>query len=112
MNTMNHQGYTARVEFDERDNIFVGRILGVRAIISFHGQTVKELRKQFEHAVEDYLAECSERGVTAEKPASGRLLLRLAPEVHGRAMVVAQASGKSLNQWVAETLERAVAAAT
>ncbi len=110
MNTMNHQGYTARIEFDERDNIFVGRILGVRAIISFHGQTVKELRKQFEHAVDDYLAECSERGVSPEKPASGKLLLRLTPEVHGRAMVVAQASGMSLNQWVAETLERAVAA--
>jgi predicted HicB family RNase H-like nuclease len=105
---MNHQGYTARIEYDERDNIFVGRILGVRAIISFHGQTVKELRKEFELAVDDYLAECSEKGLSPEKPASGKLLLRVSPEVHGRAMVVAQASGKSLNQWLAEVLERAV----
>ncbi len=108
MNSMNHQGYTARIEYDERDNIFVGRILGIRAIISFHGQTVKELRKAFEHAVDDYLVECTEKGMSPEKPASGKLLLRLTPEVHGRAMVVAQASGKSLNQWVAELLERAV----
>ena len=108
MNTMSHQGYTARIEFDERDDIFVGRILGLRAIISFHGETVEELRKAFEHAIDDYLAECAEKGVSPEKPASGRLLLRLPPEVHGRAMVVAQAAGKSLNQWVAETLERAV----
>ena len=64
MNSMNHQGYTARIKYDERDNIFVGRILGIRAIISFHGQTVKELRKEFEHAVDDYLAECSEKGVS------------------------------------------------
>lgn len=28
MNTMTHKGYTARIEFDERDNIFVGRVLG------------------------------------------------------------------------------------
>jgi predicted HicB family RNase H-like nuclease len=110
MNTMNHQGYTARIEYDERDNIFVGRILGVRAIISFQGQTVKELRKEFEHAVDDYLAECSEKGVNPEKPASGKLLLRVSPEIHGRAMVVAQSAGKSLNQWVAEVLERAVTA--
>lgn len=108
MNTMSHKGYTARIEFDERDDIFVGRILGLRAIISFHGETVEELRKAFEHAIDDYLAECAEKGVSPEKPASGRLLLRLPPEVHGRAMVVAQAAGKSLNQWVAETLERAV----
>lgn len=110
MNSMNHQGYTARIEYDERDNIFVGRILGIRAIISFHGQTVKELRKEFEHAIDDYLAECTERSVSPEKPASGKLLLRLTPEMHGRAMVVAQASGKSLNQWVADLLERAVTA--
>ncbi len=110
MNSMNDQGYTARIDYDARDNIFVGRILGIRAIISFHGQTVKELRKEFEHAVDDYLAECAEKNVSPEKPASGKLLLRVSPEVHSRAIVVAQASGKSLNQWVAEILERAVIA--
>jgi predicted HicB family RNase H-like nuclease len=110
MNTMNHKSYSARIEYDERDNIFVGRILGLRSIISFHGQTVKELRKEFEHAIDDYLAECAEKGVSPEKPASGKLLLRLPPEIHGRAMVIAQARGKSLNQWVTETLERAVTA--
>ena len=40
MNTMPHKGYTARIEFDERDNIFVGRVLGLRTLISFHGETV------------------------------------------------------------------------
>lgn len=110
MNSMTYQGYTARIEYDERDDIFVGRILGIRAIISFHGQTVDELRRKFQHAVDDYLAECSEKGVDPAKPASGKLLLRVSPEIHGRAMVVAQASGKSLNQWVAEVLERAVTA--
>jgi predicted HicB family RNase H-like nuclease len=37
MNTMTYKGHTARVEYDERDNLFVGRILGIRNIISFHG---------------------------------------------------------------------------
>ena len=44
MNTMSHKGYTARVEYDERDNIFVGRILGIRSIISVHGETVAQSR--------------------------------------------------------------------
>ena len=26
MNTITHKGYTARIEFDERDNIVVGRV--------------------------------------------------------------------------------------
>ena len=108
MNTMSHKGYTARVEYDERDNIFVGRILGIRSIISFHGETVAELRTEFEHAVKDYLSECKKEGVAPEKPASGKLLLRVTPEIHGRALVAAQAAGKSLNQWATEVLQHAV----
>ena len=108
MNTMNHGGYTARIEFDERDNIFVGRILGLRSIISFHGKTVAELRREFVAAIKDYLQDCIEQGVEPEKPASGKLLLRVPPEVHRRALIAAQAKGKSLNQWATEALQRAV----
>lgn len=61
MNTMNHGGYTARIEFDERDSIFVGRILGLRSIISFHGKTVTQLRREFAAAVKEYLRDCEER---------------------------------------------------
>ncbi len=107
MNTMTHKGYTARVEFDERDNIFVGRILGIRAMISFHGSTVGQLRKEFKRAVDDYVADCLEQGIQPEKPASGKILLRVPPEVHGAALVAAQASGKSLNQWATEALQEA-----
>lgn len=108
MNTMSHKGYTARVEYDERDDIFVGRILGIRSIISFHGKTVAELRTEFVYAVNDYLAECEQGGIAPEKPASGKLLLRIPPETHGRALVAAQAAGKSLNQWATEVLQHAV----
>ena len=107
MNTMTYKGYTARVEYDERDNIFVGRILGIRHMISFHGETVAELRAEFELAVRDYLADCKQHGIHPEKPASGKLLLRVPPEVHGRALIAAQAAGKSLNQWATEALQHA-----
>lgn len=109
MNTMNHGGFTARIEFDERDNLFVGRILGLRSIISFHGATVAQLRREFVAAIKDYLEDCRAQGVAPEKPASGKLLLRVPPEVHSRALVVAQKKGKSLNQWATEALQRAVA---
>ena len=110
MNTMNYQGYTARVEYDERDDIFVGRVMGLRSIISFHGKTVAELRREFAAAMKDYLADCEEQGVSPEKLASGKLLLRVPPELHSKALVKAQAMGKSLNQWATEALERATRA--
>jgi predicted HicB family RNase H-like nuclease len=55
MNTMTHMGYLARVEFDERDGIFIGRVLGPHAMISFHGETVSELRTAYETAIEAFL---------------------------------------------------------
>ena len=110
MNTMSYAGYAARIEFDERDNLFVGRVLGLRSMISFHGKTVAELRSQFKVAMNDYLDDCKSRGITPEKPASGKLLLRVPPEVHSKALIVAQSHGKSLNQWATEALQKAVAA--
>ena len=107
MNTLTYKDYTARIEFDERDNIFVGRVLGVKAIIGFHGETVADLRTDFEAAIDFMIEDCNARGETPEKPASGNLMLRVAPEVHAAALVAAQSTGKSLNQWAAEVLDKA-----
>lgn len=107
MNTMSYKGYTARVDFDERDSIFVGRVLGLRDIISFEGSTVVKLRAEFEVAINDFLRDCADRGIAPEKPASGKIMLRVPPEIHAAATVAAQASGKSLNQWATEALRDA-----
>ena len=107
MNTMTYKGYTARIEYDERDNIFVGRVLGLRSIISFPGEHVSQLRHELEMAVDDVLNDCKQQGIKPEKPASGKLMLRVPPEVHGAALIAAQASGKSLNQWATDVLESA-----
>ncbi|MDD1012846.1 type II toxin-antitoxin system HicB family antitoxin [Pseudomonas rubra] len=107
MNTMTYKGYTARIEYDPRDDIFVGRVLGVRDIISFHASAVRPLHEAFHLALDDYLADCAERGVQPEKPASGKVMLRIRPEVHAAATIAAQSAGKSLNQWADEVFERA-----
>lgn len=107
MNTMTCRGYTARIEFDDRDSIFIGRILGIRTAISFHGDTVADLRAACITAADDFLTDCRERGIQPEKPASGKLMLRVPPAVHGAALIAAQATGKSLNQWATEVLKEA-----
>lgn len=108
MNTMTYKGYMARIDFDDRDAIFVGRVLGVKAIIGFHGETVTELRADFEAAIDFMIEDCKARGEIPEKPASGKLMLRVSPEVHAAALIAAQSAGKSLNQWAAEILGGAV----
>ncbi|MFP3372814.1 MULTISPECIES: type II toxin-antitoxin system HicB family antitoxin [unclassified Pseudomonas] len=110
MSCMRYKGYAARIEYDERDDIFVGRVLGMRDIISFHARSVPELHEAFRDALEDYLADCVEQGITPEKPASGKVMLRIRPEVHAAASVAARAAGKSLNQWADEVFEQAAMA--
>ncbi len=107
MNTMEHRGYTARIDFDDRDMLLVGRILGIRAVISFHADNAVALRQAFEAAVNDYLDDCAARGIAPQKPASGKLMLRVPPAVHSAALVAAQAAGTSLNQWASKVLEDA-----
>ena len=107
MNTMTFKGYTARVEIDDRDNLLVGHLLGVRDIVGFHANDVAGLRAAFEEAVIDYLDTCAKLGKSPEKPASGKLMLRIDPEIHSAALIAAQASGISLNQWAAKALQTA-----
>jgi len=108
MNTLTYKGYTARIEFDDRDNILIGRLLGIQDIIYFHADNVPELRCVFEEAVEDYLEACAKVGKQPEKTASGKLMLRIPPEIHNAALIAAKSAGKSLNQWACEVLGRAV----
>ncbi len=107
MNTMTYKGYTARLDYDDEDKLIVGRILGICDIVSFHGEAVTELEHAFHEAVDDYLEACAKLGQAPNKPASGKLMLRIPQEVHRAALVAAQASGKSLNQWAAETINKA-----
>jgi predicted HicB family RNase H-like nuclease len=106
-NAMTYKGYTVRIEYDPRDEVFVGRVLGIEDRVTFHGTTVGTLRRDFRAAIDHYLVDCAARGRTPQKSYSGKILLRVAPEVHARAALTAEAQGKSLNQWVAEVLARA-----
>ena len=107
MNQMNYKGYKARIEFDAEDRIFVGHIAGIRDIVSFHGDNVDALEQAFHEAVEHYLDACSQRGESPQKPYSGKLMLRIPPEVHAAVDMAAKASGQSINKWAAQALENA-----
>ena len=110
MNTMTHNGYSARVEFDADDRIFVGHIVGIRDIVGFHGESVSELEAAFRESVDDYLAACKKLGQAPDKPYSGRVMLRLPPELHARASAAAQVTGLSFNQWATQALDQAAQA--
>jgi predicted HicB family RNase H-like nuclease len=104
---MTYSGYTASLEFDPDDNILVGRVLGIDDLISFHGESVADFTHAFHEAVNDYVSACEKLGQTPEKPASGRLMLRVNPVVHAAALKAAAHTGQSLNRWAEQVLREA-----
>ena len=107
MNTMTYKGYYARIEYDDEDGIFFGRIAGIRDGVGFHADTVPDLRAAFREAVDDYLETCAKVGKKPQKPYSGQVMFRVDPELNRRMALTAELSGKSLNQWAEEALEKA-----
>ena len=65
---MTSKGYAARIDYDDDDRIFTGRIAGIRDGAGFHADTVDGLRQAFHEAVEDYLETCAKIGKEPQKP--------------------------------------------
>lgn len=108
MNAMHYKGYSARVEYDDDDGVFFGRIAAINDVVGFHADTVENLRSAFRDAVDDYLETCAKIGKGPEREYSGKIMLRLDPELHARIAKTAELAGMSINQWG----ERVLASAT
>ena len=104
MSEFNHRGYRAKVDFDPDDMIFTGRVLGINDVVGFHGSSVEELVAAFREAVDDYLETCAKIGKKPEREYSGKVMIRVDPEVHAKAVMAAELEGKSLNQFSEEAL--------
>ena len=106
-NAMTYKGYTASMIFDTEDKIIVGRVIDIDDIISFHGESVAEFEAVFHAAVDGYVVACEQLGSAPGKPASGKMMLRIAPTVHAAALKAAARNGVSLNKWAENALMQA-----
>lgn len=100
---LEYKGYLGTVEVD--DGAFTGRVVGLRDVMTFEGQSFAEVEQAFRDSIDEYLAFCAGRGETPDRSYSGRIPLRIEPEQHRKAAARAQAEGISLNQWIARRIE-------
>ena len=103
---LNYNGYRGQVEFDDEADIFHGEVINTRAVITFQGTTVPEIKAAFIESVEDYLAFCTELGEEPEKPYSGELSLKLPPQVLRDMTRIAKRENKPLDTWICEQLTK------
>lgn len=100
MNQMTYKGYTAKIEYNTVDRVFVGRVLGIRDVIAFHADNVDGLEKEFHGMIDFYLDQCAKDGIDPNRAYSGKLNLRMPPEKHRRLSIEAEMTGQSINDLI------------
>ena len=109
MGYLHYKGYTGSVEYNEEDNYFFGRVLGLhRDGIIYEGDSAESLKKDFEEGIDDYLMHCQENGKQPEKPFSGKTIIRMGTQLHEAAAMKARDQGISLNEFINRAIQIAV----
>ena len=103
-----YKDYYASVHFSAEDEIFYGKILGINDLVSFEGSSVKELKKSFHEAVDDYLETCAHVGKVPEKTYKGTFNVRIPVELHKEAALFAAINNVSLNDFVKTAINYAL----
>ena len=104
-NMMEYKGYFAEISYSNEDECFCGCIEGLKhSSISFEGNTVEDLKKDFREAIDSYLESCKVTNTKPEKQYKGSLNVRIGPELHSRAKIKAKEKNISVNELIKSAL--------
>ena len=101
---MEYRDYCGTVEYSSADNLLHGKVLGIRGLISYEGDSLQTLKEDFQGAIDEYLESCVADGTEPQKPYRGSFNVRLSPELHRSLAVYAINNGQSLNSTVEEAI--------
>lgn len=107
-NTLEYKGYSGSVEFSSEDEIFFGKINGIRDLVTFEADSVVKLKKAFRESVDDYIKDCEASGKNPDKEFKGSFNVRVKPRIHRLAVIRSASLKISLNQLVEKALEKEV----
>lgn len=105
---LQYKGFIGSAHFSAEDECFFGKIEGIDDLVAFEGQDVKELKKAFQDALEDYKKLCKLKGKPSQKSYKGSFNVRLSPELHKKAVQKSLMLGIPLNQLVQKAIEEEV----
>lgn len=105
MNMMVFDGFRAVIQYDPDIEMFRGEFIGLNGGADFYARDIEGLKKEGATSLQVFLDMCEEDGVKPRKEYSGKFNVRMPAELHAEIAGAASTEGKSLNQWVVETLE-------
>ncbi len=104
-NVLSYKNYNGTVEYSKEDHCLFGKVIGLKSLLSYEGNSVQELEEDFQSVIDEYLQDCEERNVAPEQPYKGSFNVRISPELHRTVAIYAIENGKSLNATVEEALK-------
>jgi len=107
-NYLHYKDYVGNVEFSEEDGVFHGKVVGLKSLISFEGNSVSAIIKDFHNAIDEYLDFCAETGKQPEKPFKGSFNVRIGADLHRKAALAASARKISLNTLVEDAIRQTI----
>jgi len=107
-NFLSYKNYTGSVEFSEEDAVFHGKVIGIKSLISFEGDSVSAIIRDFHNAVDEYLKYCAAKGKEPEKPFKGSFNVRINADLHRKLALTASRRGVSLNALVEDAIRLTV----
>lgn len=107
-NYLKYGEYIALIEFSAEDEVFYGKVQGIKDLVSFEGESVRQLKKAFKEAVDDYLELCRQKKKDPDKTYKGSFNIRLSAELHRKAAYSASRRHLSLNEFVGKAISYAV----
>lgn len=105
MNTITYKRYVGTVEYSHEDGILWGRVLGLDDIIDYEGESISELKKDFENAINHYLEFCRNTGRKPSKPRHGKITLTLPLEIEAGLEQVIEETGKSAKALILDAVK-------
>jgi len=106
MNTMKYKGFIGSIEVSIEDNCLHGKIIHSVDLVTYEASTVEGLKKEFEAAVDDYIATCAEVGIEPFKSFSGTLNVRIGPGLHKEIALAALKNETSINNEIKKAVEK------
>jgi predicted HicB family RNase H-like nuclease len=100
-----YKGYQGSVDYNDDDQVFFGKVMFVKPLLSYEGTDVKSLRQGVQEAVDDYLELCREQGREPDRPFKGTFNVRTGPDLHRRVTTYASEHKTNLNSVVTKALE-------
>ena len=108
MKNLEYKNYMGSIEYSKEDDLLFGKVLGINSLISYEGKTGQELENDFREAIDAYLTDCAQEGIIPEKPFKGSFNVRISPELHQKAALLAMEEKTTLNNLVAESIRERI----